>query len=427
MKMNDVMKKLNFFLDKEELRDIEIKVKDFTETLRESIRKKRIDAEAFIGGSFAKGTLAKSEEYDVDVFVRFNWKYEDLSYELEGILNKLTKEKNMKIDRMHGSRDYFRIYKDRKLTFEIVPVVKIKKNSEARNVTDLSYFHVNYVKRNLGEKMRKEVLLLKKFFKAAKVYGAESYINGFSGYGAECLIIAYKSFEKTLKELLKVKENERIILDPRKHYKNKNEVFIKVNENKMRGPVILIDPTWKERNVLSALNWETFNVFQRRASAFLKSPSEKYFYLERFDKDKLKELAKKKNASLLKINLETDRQEGDIAGTKLKKFSKFLLSEIRKYFDILEEDFEYEGNTHANFYVVCKSKREYTKIGPPLERKDDVKAFKKANKNTFEKNGFVHSLMKIDFSVEDFLKRFASKEKDRKLVEMGITGMRIEK
>ncbi len=427
MKMKEVMKKLDFFLEKEELKDINSKVKDFTEALRKNIKKKGINAEVFIGGSFAKGTLAKSEEYDVDVFVRFDWKYEDLAYELEGILNKLAKEKNMKLYRMHGSRDYFRIYRDKKLTFEIVPVVKIKKNSEARNVTDLSYFHVNYARRNLNERMRKEVLLLKKFFKAAKVYGAESYINGFSGYGAECLIINYKGFEKTLKELLKIKEGERIILDPARHYKNKNEVFIKVNENKMRGPVILIDPTWKERNVLSALNWETFKVFQERAAAFLKSPSEKYFYLEGFDKDKLKELAKKKNADFLRINIETDRQEGDIAGTKLKKFSKFLLNETRKYFDILGEEFVYEGNKDANLYVVCKSKKEYIKIGPPLERKDDVKAFKKVNNNTFEKNGFVHSLMKVDFSAEDFLKIFVKKEKDKKLKEMGVTGMRVEK
>src|SRR3989344_757864 len=426
MKIKEVIKKLDFFLEKEELRDIDRKVKEFTEALRENVKKKGIDAEAFIGGSFTKGTLARSDEYDVDVFVRFDWKYEDLAYELEGILKKLAKEKNMKMDRMHGSRDYFKVYLDRKLTFEIVPVLKIKKNSEARNVTDLSYFHVNYVKRNLNEKMRKEVLLLKKFFKAAKVYGAESYINGFSGYGAECLIIVYKSFEKALKELLKVKENERIILDPARYYKNKNEVFIKVNENKMRGPVILIDPTWKERNVLSALNWETFRKFQEYCKNFLKNPSEKYFYLEKLDKDKLKELAKKKYADFLRINLETDKQEGDIAGTKLKKFSKFLLKEVRKYFDILEEDFIYEGNKAANLYIICKSKKEYVKIGPPLGRKDDVKDFEKVNKNTFEKNGFVHSLIKVDFSAEELLKRFASREKDRKLKEMGIIGMSVE-
>src|SRR3989344_5654040 len=288
MKIKEVIKKLDFFLEKEELLDIDRKVKEFTEALRENVKKKGIDAEAFIGGSFTKGTLARSDEYDVDVFVRFDWKYEDLSYELEGILKRLAKEKDMNLNRMHGSRDYFRIYRDRKLTFEIVPVVKIKKNNEARNVTDLSYFHVNYARRNLNEEMRKEVLFLKRFFKAAKVYGAESYINGFSGYGAECLIIKYKTFEKTLRELLKVKESERVILDPAKHYKDKNEVFIKVNENKMRGPIILIDPTWRERNALSALNWETFKRFQEKASAFLKTPSEKYFYLEKFDKERLK-------------------------------------------------------------------------------------------------------------------------------------------
>ena len=174
---------------------------EFCLGLEKKLKAKKIKAEVFIGGSLAKGTLIKKDKYDIDIFIRFDEKYRDK--DISGLLESAIEKKARKI---HGSRDYYQIARGNTI-IEIIPVIKIKKPEEAGNITDLSYFHVNYVKRNLNEKMRKEVLLLKKFFKAAKVYGAESYINGFSGYGAECLIIVYKSFEKALKELLKVKEN----------------------------------------------------------------------------------------------------------------------------------------------------------------------------------------------------------------------------
>ena len=42
------------------------------------------DCEVFVGGSFAKGTLTKHGDYDVDVFVRFNKKYEETGKLFQG-------------------------------------------------------------------------------------------------------------------------------------------------------------------------------------------------------------------------------------------------------------------------------------------------------------------------------------------------------
>ena len=456
MNVKGIIKKLDFSLEKDELKIIKKISLEFVKSLKNCIKRTKINADVFIGGSFAKETLTKSDEYDVDVFVRFDWNYEDLSLELEKILKVLSREKNVEFERVHGSRDYFKLTEG-KLTFEIVPVVKIKKPKEERNVTDLSYFHVNYIKKHLNEKMKKEVLLLKKFCKASKVYGAESYIRGFSGYALECLIVNYKTFEKTLKELLKVKDKEipsnsvtlqsgisnrhsrtkgntikgnvykeRLIIDPAKHFKKKNDVFFAMNENKIHGPIILVDPTWKERNVLSALSLETLKIFQENANNFLKNPSENYFYLKKFDEKDFKEEAKIKNSEFLKIILETDRQEGDIAGTKMKKFSKFLIIGLKKYFYILKDEFVYEGDKKSKLFLILKSKEEIIKIGPPLDREKDVSIFKKINKNTFEKNGYIHAKMIVDFSAKSFLEDFARIEKNRKLKEMGIVGMKIE-
>ena len=49
-----------------------------------------IDAEIFVGGSFAKKTLIKKEKYDVDIFVRFDKKYTE--YDISELTYKALKE-----------------------------------------------------------------------------------------------------------------------------------------------------------------------------------------------------------------------------------------------------------------------------------------------------------------------------------------------
>ncbi|MFH1290026.1 MAG: nucleotidyltransferase domain-containing protein, partial [Nanoarchaeota archaeon] len=188
MNLKNFLRGVNFSLNANELNSLKKETKIFLDVLKGHVAKSKVDADVFLGGSFAKNTVARSEDYDADIFVRFDWKYENLSDDLEKILKGVVKELKLKMRRMHGSRDYFRIWKDKKLTFEVIPVTRIKRVREARNVTDLSYFHVNYVKKNLKGEMREQLALTKKFFKANGVYGAESYIHGFSGYGLGCLV-----------------------------------------------------------------------------------------------------------------------------------------------------------------------------------------------------------------------------------------------
>src|SRR3989344_2018710 len=253
--------------------------------------------------------LSKIKRETEDIFSLLN---KDISRHLEKIINNSLKNK-YKIEKVHGSRDYFRVFKTKEITFEIIPVMKIKKPEEAENVTDLSYFHVNYVKRKMNNKLAREVGITKQFFKAQKFYGAEGYIQGFSGYGVECLIIYFKIFEKMIRELLKA--DGKIIIDPERHYKNKNDVLIHINESKLQSPIILVDPTWKGRNVLAALSNETFSRFKEAASRLISNPKLEYFEEKNLDEKILKNKADKYKAEMVKIKLETDKQQGDIAGT----------------------------------------------------------------------------------------------------------------
>lgn len=423
MSLKKITSQLDLFISLEERKFLESRANSFIDLLKLAIKKNKIVADVFLGGSLAKKTVVKSDSYEIDVFIRFDLKYEDLSSELEKIVKTLTKQNNFSFEKVHGSRDYFKIELDN-LLFEIIPVLKIKNPKDARNVTDLSYFHVGYVHKKLkNEKISREIVLAKSFFKASGVYGAESYINGFSGYAVECLIMAYGSFEKMLKSLIRY-DGKKIVLDPDKKFKNKNEVFFELNESKLHSPVILIDPTLRERNVLAALSDETFEKFRIVAMKFLKNPTARAFQIIPFDKDKFVEKANKKKNNVAIIQMITDKQEGDIAGTKLKKFSNFIIREIEKYYTVVNNHFEYSMGKSANLYLNLKSKNEIIRKGPPVKMIRECQIFKKSNRSVFEKNGMLYAKIKIDSNmhkvINDILLQNSKTSKDMNIIDLKL-------
>jgi len=405
-------------LGEEEWACLEKEAENFVEILEKEIARQKIEAEIFIGGSFAKKTLVKKEFHDIDIFVRFDWKFDNISDILERIVKKI---KGFKIQKVHGSRDYYKV-ESKNIIFEIVPVYKIKKPSEARNVTDLSYFHVGYVRKKLRGGMAKEVLLAKQFCQAQGLYGAESYIQGFSGYALECLIIHYKSFLKMIRVLSKAKD--RVVTDPEKHYKKTRDILFALNESRLQSPIVLVDPTWKERNVLAALNRESFRKFQETVKRFLKKPSREFFKEHKINVENLKKLAQKKKAEFVHLQIETDKQEGDIAGTKMKKFAGFLERELGHYFEVIEKEFEYSGREKANLYLIVKAKKEILLLGPPVNMKEHTQAFKKKHKEVFEEKGYLFAKEKINFSAKQFLGEY-KREQAKKIREMKIISLEI--
>lgn len=403
------------------IKDLEKRSKEFMLKLQEEITRSKTDADVFMGGSFAKGTLLKSDNYDIDIFVRFDKKYEHISDRLERFLRSLSLKLNFDVERVHGSRDYF-IVRTKGVSgyFEVIPVNKIRKPTEERNVTDLTYFHGPYVKKRIIG-LEDQVRLAKKFLKANEVYGAETYVKGFSGYTVELLIIKYKSFVKMLKELIKVTSEKRLIIDMGKHYKNQNDVFIQLNEAKIHSPIILIDPTYKERNALAALSNDTFVKFQQSAKSFLKNPSERFFENKEINFGKLKE---KHNDNIVSIHIATDKQAGDIAGTKLRKFFELVVGEVKKDFILIDNYFRYAGGNTGEGYIIAKPKKELVRIGPPLHMKKAVASFKNKHANTFEKSKHIHARLEIKFNIREFLDSWKSGS-DKLMEQMHITDFKI--
>jgi len=339
---------------------------------------------SFIGGSFAKETVVKkSGKQDIDIFVVFDSAEELASF--ESTLKGLDLPGSLK--KVHGSRDYFQIDCD-DVILEVVPVMKNLKPEEAENVTDVSLSHVGYIRTEIKKHPRlgNEIRLAKRFCAANRVYGAESYINGFSGYSIEVLVCHFGGFVKFLKGMKKAH-----VIDPSKFFRTKQEVLRELNSAKILSPIILVDPTFKYRNATAGLSRETFEKFLEAADAFLKNPSKEFFEKQGLDVDGIKNFAKEKEFLFFQVGLSTKKQEGDIAGTKMKKFFDFFVSELeRKDQGIVRKEFDYSGKgQEAQGYLVIDGKQEVEIRGPSLEMKEAVVRFKKAKKGKkiFEKDG----------------------------------------
>ncbi len=384
----------------------------------------RRHAEIVVGGSYAKGTLVKSKAYDIDIFIRYPGEQELLLQVLVPALRELCAHHCLSFERVHGSREYFRVQYAQNIVFEIVPVRTIRAPREAENVTDLSYLHVAYVRKAVRKKraLTREIGLAKQFCKAQCVYGAESYVQGFSGYALECLVIAYGSFLKMLRGLAEA--DEQVILDPARHYRAKREVLRALNESKLQSPIVLIDPTWKERNVLAALNRETFTRFQRAARAFLRKPGPSFFEQAPVTHETLALRARKQGAESVCVVVETLKQAGDIAGTKMKKFSDVLARYFPPHFVVADREFVYSGAHQATAYYFVKPAKPVLMRGPPLAMKEHARRFKKEHPHAIIKRGIMYAALKKPESGRAYIQEVLKKYEPM-VRQMDISSVRV--
>ena len=436
---------------------IESSLKEFLVKFEKSLRRNKVNAEIFVGGSYARKTMIRKNNYDIDIFVRFID-----GKDISKLLEKALEEFGAKI--IHGSRDYFQVTVTKDIFFEIIPVVKVKNPREAQNITDLSYSHVKYMNRKVKtKKILDEIKLAKVFCYANNCYGAESYIHGFSGYSLELLVYYYGGFLKFVREIAKagghppsrserrvytrevrvplrqvgLKEDPetvsgetstrgKIIVDIEKDYRDKTQVMLDINSSKLQSPIILVDPTYKQRNVAAALSEETFAKFQGVCKAFLKNPSIKFFERQEIDFEKVKTQAKKKGFEFIELEIKTNRQAGDIAGSKLLKFYKHLEGEINRFFGIKNQGFDYEDGRMAKAFFVLKNRGEVLYDGPLIKDIKNLKNFKKEHPKTFVKNNRVYAKKKNDFDIKEFIAKWKVKNSKR-IKEMSVVGLNVGK
>ena len=361
---------------------------------------------AILGGSGAKGTWLKT--FDADIFVLFNYnKYKDKSDKLSDILEKILRKKFKKITRLHGSRDYFQI-KQGNFTFEIVPILKISRAEQAKNITDVSPLHSRWVLKH--KRLIDEMKLTKQFCQAQDIYGAESYIRGFSGYICEILTAYYGSFLSLIKNA--AKWHDKVVIDVEKYYKGK-DVFKLINTSKLVSPLIVIDPVQKGRNAAAALNNKKFADFKKASKEFLKNPSKEFFIKK--DLGLIFHKSKTKSSKIIEIRASPLAGKIDVVGSKLLKIYEFLLQRIQKNdFKIIKSDWEW-NNKHTVIFYFLFDKNPLSKNieieGPPLAINHHVENFKKLHKKTHIKNNKIYATEERKYAkLEDLLKSTIKEE-----------------
>ncbi|MCA9478661.1 MAG: nucleotidyltransferase domain-containing protein, partial [Nanoarchaeota archaeon] len=268
--------------------------------IRSSAETNDIELEVVAGGSTAKGTFLKGD-FDIDIFARFKTAEKNISDQLELLLSDFATQKDVLIERIHGSRDYF-TFSYEGLFFEIVPVKFVRSVSEVENVTDMSPLHVFWMQKHSSDQLKDDIRLAKQFCKSALVYGAESFINGVSGHVLDILMVHYGSFNDWIKAV--ASWSGATVIDTNKDH---DDVFSSLNQSKLVSPLIVIDPVDKGRNAAAALSQEKYNKLISKANAFLLNPSKEFFIIPSFD---LKGLQAKKQQGESLFVLEATPQVG---------------------------------------------------------------------------------------------------------------------
>lgn len=375
-------------------------IHSFVKEINTCIQEKEIDADCIIGGSVGKGTMLK-DDFDVDLFVRFDYSYKDKDISI--ILKKILERLHPTL--VHGSRDYYQIKKG--YTYEIIPVLHVTDYKKAKNVTDMSPLHVTYVTRHLKQKpsLADEIRLAKQFCKASNCYGAESYISGFSGHVIDILIIHYGSFLNLLSAAAEWKQKK--IIDPELHLEDPEK---ELNKAKQQSPLILVDPLQPDRNAAAALSQEKYNIFKERSKTFLDSPSEDYFAIKTVDAHYLAERKKKHNNSILAaIRIIPTDDKKDVAGTKALKAYEHIKNEMQDMgFVILEDGWRFSTEETIFYFVVNSIPLPplEEQEGPPVKNKKHYKEFitKHSSDKLFIKNKRVYAYIKRKHTtIEEFI------------------------
>ncbi len=379
--------RLNLAPTKAELLETSALVKEVLARINPKIK----PARALLGGSGAKNTFLRGH-FDMDIFVEFPFKqFKDKNDILSDWLGARLKKIFSKVERVHGSRDYFRL-QHKNVQFEIIPILKISKAQQAVNITDVSPLHAVWVKKYANKKLLEEIRLLKAFSKGIGVYGAESYIRGFSGYVCEILTIHYGSFTAVLKSSQKWLPGETI--DTMKHLKGK-PAFMFMNKSKLQSPLIIVDPVQHNRNAAAALDMEAFSRFQKKAAEFLAQPKEDYF-TRTFKTPKQIQAQHKGKSTIIRMT-PIDGKE-DVAGAAMHKAIQYIERKISENeFLIKESDWEWDKNKHAFAWFVAKKEplsEQREQEGPLLRMEQHAASFKKQYPSTIVKRSRLFAITK---------------------------------
>lgn len=386
---------------KEELKILHKLTQNFISKINTLKEKNSFNFDVQMGGSYAKNTHLKGN-FDVDLFFIFSPVVQDgeKQKQLEQTLQQIGVEYSLQ----RGSRIYFSgIYKEEgvgEFKFECVPTQTFEDISQIINSTDVSIFHVNNFQSEVSKnpQLPDEVRLAKQWCKSKKLYGAESYIQGFSGHSIECLLIQLQTFENFILFLCTMEYGQILYFNKQKYEMSKDKL----------SALIIQDPIIPTRNASSALSDNIFYRAKFEAIKQLKSSiSQTDFEIKSFKNydEFYAEFIKNYISNTLIIelsfsDLNTSDETIDSIGSKslrsLKKFTSYVSS---LGFEILNTKFEFSEQFSKILYCIefesLDISKYYYKKGPSLDLNSSIInsfLFANSHKHIIIKKSYLHTL-----------------------------------
>ncbi|MFB6292360.1 MAG: CCA tRNA nucleotidyltransferase [Candidatus Nanohaloarchaea archaeon] len=378
--------------------------------------------ETHFAGSSARGTCMKGDR-DIDIFVLFPEDTDKKELEDRGleIGKKTFEEFDGEYEIEFAEHPYTR-GKINGHEVEIVPCYDVAPE-KIKSSVDRTPHHSRWVKQELDEEQKKEVVLLKVFLRAAGIYGSSLKVRGFSGYLCEILVSEYGSFEELIWGVNDW--NGKEVIDPENHHENglPNELEEKFSEDNL----VVIDPVDPERNVAAALSRENYARFIYQAWRLRQEPGMDFFSPEEPDYTEfdLKQEIEERSDFLV-LRFENVDEVDDIVYPQMRKTLRRLEQILEKNdFRVFNSGFHVGDETRIYFELERELPGIKEKKGPKVfHGEDHLAQFTGKYDNVFVRDDRVYAKTEREFTdakklVQDFLKG--------DLKEKGIPGHVAEK
>lgn len=319
--------------------------------------------DAVLAGSLSRNTHLSGDR-DLDIFVRYPKSLNREAFEKEGLATGKKAFGKNKFEVAYSEHPYVRGVING-FDVEVVPCYYVENAHEKQSSVDRTVLHTQYLQEKLTDNHVGEIRLLKKFLKSIGCYGADLHAASVPGIVAELLVLQYGTFEKTLEAMSAFKTGQ--IVDLAEWWETN-----KAAEKFKPAPLIVIDPIDANRNVAAALSVEVFSRILAASRAFLKKPSEKWFFPPKETMLSAKIVADhvKKEGLLVSVMQYPKGALGDEVWGQIRRFDRKIVSALNeKSFVVQRHDAWTDEEKHIVFVWDLQAntlEKVQKRLGPPV-------------------------------------------------------------
>ncbi len=271
---------------------------------------------------------------------------------------------------------------------------------------DRTVHHSKYVAKNLDDRKRGDVRILKSFVRASHAYGDTCAVGrmGFTGYSLELLVLHSNSLGEAFETLMDLDQRP---LDPNDRTLDELRDVPTYRDDH----VFIIDPTDTNRNVASSFDRRSYDWIKLRGKMLLKMLEEENSHsaLELLVEQPIPDYPIPNWLVPHSIALEyvsDGTQHYTVLRDKLHRLARKISTHMEKettgeerFGRVLSEVY-FEGSSFAMGFIVERPdvSSEFVRKGPPIELREAAESFLNANPGAFEKDGYLWTMKEREWT-----------------------------